>query len=171
MQGSTDRQSAAEMQKWGSSRPLTLAGSRLAAHCIERQCSPIGTDSRDALAPQQVADNLISSLSSHPPTFPSPHLPPSPEPTSPPSPPWRHSANLLGQAECTACGHFVCYGSSCYCCVPRRAATDIYFTVNKCLQYFLITFTACFKQSLSNHNTCVILWHSDGIYLQANMSK
>lgn len=45
--------------------PLPLSSSRLAAHCIERQSSPIGTDSGDALAPQQVADNLISSLSSH----------------------------------------------------------------------------------------------------------
>lgn len=62
-----------------ASSPLPLAGSRLAAHCIERQCSPIGTDSRDALAPQQVADNLISSLFLH--TSPPPPLP---EPTTPP---------------------------------------------------------------------------------------
>lgn len=169
MHGSTDRHSAAEMQKWGSSWPLTLAGSRLAAHCIERQCSPIGTDSRDALAPQQVADNLISSLSSH---LPLPLPPTSLHRQSPPARPrlrgdtrqtcWvRQSARPVA----TLCA------TSCCCCVPRRAATDIYFTVNKCLQYFLITFTTCFKQSRSNHNTCVILWHSDGIYLQANISK
>lgn len=44
---------------------MFLSSSRLAAHCIECQGFPMGTESRDALAHQQVALNLIFSHSSH----------------------------------------------------------------------------------------------------------
>lgn len=66
--------------------PLSLSSSRLAAHCIECQCSPIGTDSGDALAPQQETLNLISSLSSH--------LPSHPQATFPSTAPWRYLVSL-----------------------------------------------------------------------------
>lgn len=57
---------------------MLLSGSRLAAHCIECQVFPMGMDSGDALAHQQVALNLIFSHSSHlPPHFyPTPPLKP-----------------------------------------------------------------------------------------------
>lgn len=57
---------------------MLLSGSRLAAHCIECQVFPMGMDSGDALAHQQVALNLVFSHSSHlPPHFyPTPPLKP-----------------------------------------------------------------------------------------------